>query len=121
MFEGDMGVVTAAHFDRVAWKTDPVSKKFGPVKVDGSAFTLKVDLVLLAMGFVHVEHEKFLEEMGITFDSRGNIACKSNYATSSDGVFVAGDAGSGASLVVRAIFHGREAARSVDEYLTANK
>ena len=87
-------------------------------QVPGSEFTLNVDLVLLAMGFLHAEHNKLLDDLGVEFDSRGNIAQKGNYMTSTPGVFVAGDAGMGASLVVRAIFHGREAANAIDEYLS---
>jgi glutamate synthase (NADPH/NADH) small chain len=53
----------------------------------------------------------------VAFDERGNITIGENYQTSENGVFVAGDAGSGASLVVRAIYHGREAAKGIMEYL----
>ena len=86
-------------------------------QVAGSEFCRKVDLVLLAMGFVHVEHGKILQELGVEFDPRGNIRCNPDYSTSAKGVFAAGDANTGASLVVRAIFHGREAARHIDRYL----
>ncbi len=120
-FDGKDGTLTEAHFSRVEWKTDPATKKFGPMNVKDSEFSLKVDLVLLAMGFVHVEHDAFLQQMGVTFDPRGNIGSKADYSTSADGVFVAGDAGTGASLVVRAIFHGRQAAESVDAYLAKKK
>jgi glutamate synthase (NADPH/NADH) small chain len=84
----------------------------------GSEFSVKADLVLLAMGFLHVEHDKLVEDLGVELDGRGNIASKGKYASSVPGVFAAGDAGIGASLVVRAIFHGREAAASVGDYLT---
>ena len=87
------------------------------VEIPGSEFSLKVDLVLLAMGFVHVQHSRLLEDLQIDYDPRGNISCSDCYTTSSKGVFTAGDAGTGASLVVRAIFHGREAAKKIDEYL----
>ena len=75
-------------------------------------------MVLLAMGFLHVEHDRLVDELEVELDSRGNIAGKDGYATSVPGVFTAGDAGTGASLVVRAIFHGREAAAAIDGYLT---
>ena len=104
---------------KVAW--GPPAKAGGNptmTQVPGSEFTLNVDLVLLAMGFLHAEHNKLLDDLGVEFDSRGNIAQKGNYMTSTPGVFVAGDAGMGASLVVRAIFHGREAANAIDEYLS---
>ncbi|MGE5670341.1 MAG: glutamate synthase, partial [Fibrobacterota bacterium] len=59
-----------------------------------------------------------LADVAIDFDNRGNIKSSGGYSTSADGVFTAGDAGTGASLVVRAIFHGRESAKQIDEYLT---
>ena len=65
--------------------------------VPGSEFSLKVDLVLLAMGFVHVKHGKIIEELGVEYDPRGNIRCNPDYSTSAKGVFAAGDANTGAS------------------------
>jgi glutamate synthase (NADPH/NADH) small chain len=76
-----------------------------------------VDLVLLALGFVHVEQGPLIEQLGIAMDARGNIAVDGCYQTSEPGIFAAGDCHSGASLVVRAIDHGRRAAAAVDEYL----
>jgi glutamate synthase (NADPH/NADH) small chain len=87
-----------------------------PEEVSGTDFTLDVDLVLLAMGFLHVPHSRLLDELGVEFDARGNIRTQ-HYQTTADGVFAAGDAHTGASLVVTAIWHGRQAARAVDEYL----
>jgi glutamate synthase (NADPH) small chain len=69
------------------------------------------------MGFVHVKHGKIIEELGVEYDPRGNIRCNPDYSTSAKGVFAAGDANTGASLVVRSIFHGREAATAIDRYL----
>jgi glutamate synthase (NADPH/NADH) small chain len=86
----------------------------------GSELCRPVDLVLLAMGFVHVTHGKIIEELGVEYDPRGNIRGNPDYSTSAAGVFAAGDANTGASLVVRAIFHGREAARHIDNYLKAH-
>lgn len=108
--------VQEGQFIRLDWeKDDKGGMKM--VEIPGSEFSLKVDLVLLAMGFVHVEHNKLLDELEVQFDQRGNIKFNSDYQTSSKGVFVAGDAGTGASLVVRAIYHGRKAAEAVDGYL----
>jgi len=61
-------------------------------EVSNSEFTLKVDLVLLAMGFLHVKHTKLLEDFGIELDERGNIKSDGNYATSIPDVYTAGDA-----------------------------
>jgi glutamate synthase (NADPH/NADH) small chain len=108
--------VQEGQFIRLDWqKDDKGGMKM--VEIPGSEFSLKVDLVLLAMGFVHVEHNKLLDELEVQFDQRGNIKFNSDYQTSSKGVFVAGDAGTGASLVVRAIYHGRKAADAIDGYL----
>ncbi len=78
---------------------------------------IKADLVLLAMGFVHPEQEGLVETMGFELDGRKNIACNSDMKSSIDNIFVAGDATTGASLVVRAIASGRNAAKSIDNYL----
>ncbi len=114
---GKNGTVTGGNFIRVEWERDD-SGRFSMKEIKGSEFSLKVDLVLLAMGFVHVEHSKLVEGFGLKLTPQGNIDVKSNYETSVKGIFSAGDATTGASLVVRAIDHGRKAAAYVDEYLT---
>ena len=87
-----------------------------PKEVEGSEFELPAQLVTLAMGFLHPEHA-VLNDFGVDKDDRGNCA-SAGYATSREGVFVAGDMRRGQSLVVWAISEGRECARAVDEYLT---
>ena len=82
----------------------------------GTEFEMNVDLVLLAMGFVHAEHDGLVQELGLELDQKGNIKTD-NYKTSVDSVFAAGDAVAGASLVVRAINSGRELAAAVDNWL----
>ena len=88
-------------------------------EVPGSAFDLKADLVLLAMGFVHPVHEGMLSELkDLKRDERGNVlATTSEYRTTVSNVFAAGDMRRGQSLVVWAIREGRQAARAVDQYL----
>jgi glutamate synthase (NADPH/NADH) small chain len=86
-------------------------------EIEGSGFSIPVDLVILAMGFVHVAHTRLLDHLGVAFDERGNIRTDGQYMTTCEGVFAAGDADTGASLVVRAMFHGREAAHAIDDYL----
>lgn len=88
-----------------------------PVEVPGSEFELEVELVLLALGFLHAEHGPLLEDLGVELDPRGNLAVGPDYMSSAPGVFSAGDAHTGASLVVRALDHGRRAAAAVDAYL----
>jgi glutamate synthase (NADPH) small chain len=86
--------------------------------VPGTEFDLKADLVLLAMGFVHPVHEGMLKSLGVKLDQRGNVEANvKDYKTSMDKLFAAGDARRGQSLVVWAIREGRQAARSVDEFL----
>src|SRR5918997_1653077 len=88
------------------------------VPVPDSEQDLPADLVLLAMGFVGPEKGKLLEELGVEYDVRGNVARDLCYTTSVPGVFVAGDMGRGQSLIVWAIAEGRSAAAGVDRYLT---
>ena len=82
----------------------------------GTEFVLKAELVLLDMGFVHVVRAGLVDALGLELDRRGNIVT-SDFAASSPGVFAAGDAAEGASLVVRAIASGRQAAETIDPYL----
>jgi len=115
-FMGQNGTVEKMQCTRVEWQQAEAGKPPKMVEIPKSEFTLEADLVLLAMGFLHVPHNKLLEDFKVTFDSRGNIQTK-NYQTTVQGVFAAGDSDIGASLVVRAIFHGREAAQYINEYL----
>jgi glutamate synthase (NADPH/NADH) small chain len=86
-------------------------------KVEGTDFELEADLVLLAMGFIGPQRDGLLTELGVEFTDRGNIARDAGFATSVPGVYVAGDAGRGQSLIVWAIAEGRAAAAGVDRYL----
>jgi glutamate synthase (NADPH) small chain len=88
--------------------------------ISGSEFTMDADLVLLAMGFLGPVRIGMLEELGVALDNRGNVAA-TNFKTSVEGVFAAGDMRRGQSLVVWAIAEGRKAAAAVNEYLTANQ
>ncbi|MFV0462355.1 MAG: glutamate synthase subunit beta [Nostocoides sp.] len=88
--------------------------------VEGSEREIPADLVLLAMGFLGPQGEGLLDQLGVEKDSRSNIARNDSYATSVPGVFVAGDAGRGQSLIVWAIAEGRSAAHGVDAYLTGS-
>jgi glutamate synthase (NADPH/NADH) small chain len=111
-FEGDAdGNVKKLHAVRVGPAPD-----FKPIK--GSEFTLDADLVLLAMGFTGPVQPGLVANSGLRLTSRGNIETD-NYQTSTPGVFAAGDARRGQSLVVWAIAEGRQAAAAADEYLRA--
>jgi glutamate synthase (NADPH/NADH) small chain len=85
-------------------------------EIPGTEFGMPVDLVLLAMGFLHVAHVGLVESLGLNLNPQGNVVVD-DYMTSEEGVFAAGDTTLGASLVVSAIAAGREAAHSIDAYL----
>ncbi len=85
--------------------------------IPGSEFTLDADMVLLAMGFTGPVRSGMLEQFGVQVDPRGNVATDASYMTSVPGVFAAGDARRGQSLVVWAIREGRDAARAINHYL----
>ena len=86
-------------------------------KVENSTKEIPADLVFLAMGFVGPEKSELLKQLEVELDERGNIKRDASYATNTEGVFVAGDAGRGQSLIVWAIAEGRSAAAAVDEFL----
>jgi glutamate synthase (NADPH/NADH) small chain len=86
--------------------------------IPGSEFTLEFDLVLLAMGFLGPVRSGMIEQLGVALDQRGNVAT-TEYKTSVDGIFAAGDMRRGQSLVVWAISEGRKAAAAMDCYLAA--
>lgn len=96
-------------------ETQFVNGKFE--KVPGSEREIPADFVFLAMGFTGVEKSPLISQLGVELDSRGNIARDENYQSTIPGVFVAGDAGRGQSLIVWAIAEGRSAAAGVDHYL----
>ncbi len=118
VFFGAEGKVTGLQLIRVDWKKDQRGG-WKMEEINGSEFELKADLVLLAMGFVHPVHEGMLKELDVSLDQRGNVdANTGDYQTSLEKVFSAGDMRRGQSLVVWAIREGRQAARSVDLFLT---
>jgi glutamate synthase (NADPH/NADH) small chain len=90
------------------------------VPVEGTEQEIPAELVLLAMGFVGPEKDTVVSQLGVALDERGNIKRDHNYATDVEGVFVAGDAGRGQSLIVWAIAEGRACAAGVDEYLSGS-
>lgn len=87
----------------------------------GSEREIPCELALLAMGFVHPQHEGLLNELGVELDDRGNVkASEKTYHTNINKIFTAGDMRRGQSLVVWAISEGRECARKADEFLTGS-
>ncbi|MFD7920340.1 glutamate synthase subunit beta [Streptomyces sp. NPDC059740] len=116
-FEGDEdGNVQWLHLTEV----DFVDGKI--VQREGSERKIPAQLVTLAMGFTGTDQENGLvEQFGLELDARGNIARDEHFATNVPGVFVAGDAGRGQSLIVWAIAEGRSAAKAVDAHLTGTR
>ena len=96
-------------------ETQFVNGKFE--KVPGSEREIPADFVFLAMGFTGVEKSPLISQLGVDLDARGNVARDGEYQSTVPGIFVAGDAGRGQSLIVWAIAEGRSAAAAVDRYL----
>ena len=117
--DGGAGHVAALHAVKVEWVTDAHGRRTMR-EVPASEMRIPCELVLLAMGFVAPEADAFIAELGLEWDkNRFGQAIKANdrFQTTHPGVFVAGDARRGQSLVVWAIHEGREAARAIDIYL----
>lgn len=112
---GEDGRVTTLHASKVEWTRN--EKGMQMVEVPGSEFELKVDLVILAMGFLHPQHEGLLTDLALDFDGRGNVLVDDNSMTKIKGIFAAGDMKRGQSLVVWAIYEGRLVTKNIDKYL----
>ena len=119
-FSGDdKGNVKKLHGVRVEWKQGSNGRP-QMVEVPGSEFELDCDLVLLAMGFLGPEKKGPIGDLGIELDERGNVKADRDYMSTVPGVFACGDLRRGQSLVVWAIWEGRECARGVDRFLMGN-
>ena len=110
-FEGEDGKVKRLHGHRVG---APPSFE----KIEGSEFAIDCDLALLAMGFLYPQQDGVVQQLGVALDGRGNVdAPEPDYMSSVPGVFAAGDARRGQSLIVWGINEGRQCARGVDRWL----
>ena len=118
-FLGMQQRVTHAEVQEVRWESVNGSQKMSAVP--GTKEQIEADLILLAMGFVHPVHEGLLTELEISLDGRKNVEVDLSMATNVNKVFAAGDAASGASLVVTAIASGRKAAKKIDDFLASSK
>lgn len=118
-FLGDeAGNLRALKVVDLEWKTTTDGRAANFVEVPGSERELPCELALLAMGFLHPQHDGLIDELGLDKDSRGNVqAAEGAYQTSIAKIFAAGDMRRGQSLVVWAISEGRECAAKVDEFL----
>jgi len=115
-FSGANGRVTQLHGVRLEWLPGDNGRP-RMAEIPGSEFTVDCDLVLLALGFLGPERGGPITDLGIRLDERGNALADRNYMTSVPGVFACGDLRRGQSLVVWAIWEGREAARGIDAFL----
>ncbi|MDE5811972.1 MAG: glutamate synthase subunit beta [Muribaculaceae bacterium] len=115
----EKGKLTGVEVQEVKWEKDPETGRMNPVPA-GDPEVIPAQLVLLAMGFTNPVAEGLLEQLGAEKDQRGNVKVDpSTMMTSVDGVFAAGDAATGASLVVRCIASGRNAAKGIDAWLAS--
>ncbi|PRZ02089.1 glutamate synthase subunit beta [Marinilabilia salmonicolor] len=115
-FIGEKGQLKAVEVVEVEWMQD--NGRWKMEEKEDTVRKIEVDMVMLSMGFVHPVHKGLVEELGLELDQRGNVKIDECFGASKPGVFAAGDAASGASLVVTAIAKGREAAAHVHEFLS---
>jgi glutamate synthase (NADPH) small chain len=112
--EGEDGRVTGLHL------VEGTRIPGGFVPNEGTEFHVDCDMILIALGFAGPERPGLLDGLGVQISERGTVVRDENYMTSVPGVFVAGDAGRGQSLIVWAIAEGRSAAAGVDAYLAGS-
>lgn len=113
--EGHVRAAVIADFE---WEFDNWGRPVKCTEIPDTEREISCDLVTLALGFIHPQHEGLLTDLGVELDSYGNVkASEVDYKTSKPNIFVAGDMRRGQSLVVWAISEGRECARKVDEFL----
>lgn len=114
---GENGKVTEVEVEEVRWEKDEATGRMNLIHT-GNVERIKAELVLLAMGFTNPVHDGILKQLEVEKDARGNVKVDDKQQSSIDKVFAAGDASTGASLVVRCIASGRKAAEGIHNYLT---
>jgi len=112
--DGNLELIECA---RAEWIKNDATGQMSMNEVPGSDFILRADTVLLAMGFVHPQHDGLLDALGVHYDDRGNVETNGRLKTNIDKVFACGDMQRGQSLVVHAIASGRRCARQIDIFL----
>jgi glutamate synthase (NADPH/NADH) small chain len=115
-FVGKNGKLTGAEVMEVQWNRDE-NGKMNMKEIESTKHVIPCELALLSMGFIHPTHTGLLDDLGVKYDNRGNVVIDENCQSSEKKVFAAGDTVLGASLVVKAIYSGRQAAVGVDQYL----
>jgi glutamate synthase (NADPH/NADH) small chain len=117
---GSNGKVEKIELQEVKWEKDS-SGKLIKSPASKKNISLEADLVLIAMGFTQPVHEGILNDLKLNYDGRGNVQVAQNFQTSNPKVFAVGDTVLGASLVVRALASGRDAAIHIDQFLMSGK
>jgi glutamate synthase (NADPH/NADH) small chain len=107
--------VVGAEIEEVEWKKDATGRM--NLTRTGKTEVIEADLVLLSMGFVNPVYDGLVQELGLELNQRKNISVDNNHRTNQNKVFAVGDAALGASLVVRAMASGRDAAIDIDHFL----
>jgi len=120
-FIGKNGCLTGLKVVELEWTKPKDGSRGTYTEKPNSEEIIPADMVFLSIGFQHCEHGPLLTDLKIEFDKRGNIKKDDNKMTALPGIFTAGDAELGASLVVHAIFSGRQAAEGVHQYLTTER
>ncbi|MFI3267576.1 MAG: glutamate synthase subunit beta [Rikenellaceae bacterium] len=115
-FVGKDGVLTSVEVEGVEWQKDEATGRMNLIHT-GVKETIEADLAFLAMGFLNPVQEGLVEQLKVEVDARKNIKADANQMSSVNKVFVAGDATTGASLVVRCIASGQGAAKNIDKFL----
>jgi glutamate synthase (NADPH/NADH) small chain len=115
-FIGDQGRITGVEVISVNWQKDG-DGNFTMKEIQGTKEIIQADLVLLALGFLHPVHDGLINKLDLTLDARQNIKVNRDFLTSNPKIFAAGDVKDGASLVVKAIYSGRQAAEAINRYL----
>jgi glutamate synthase (NADPH/NADH) small chain len=115
-FLGEQGRLAGLEVAGVNWE-NIANGKYQMTEIPGSMEIIQADLVLLSLGFLHPVHEGLLDRLSIELDDKKNVKVNGDFLTNNPKVFAAGDVKDGASLVVKAIYSGRQAAISIDQYL----
>jgi len=119
-FHGKKGQVKGVKGSKIKWFKGS-DGRYACEELEGTQFELDVDLVLIAAGFLHTEHDSFINRMKIKLDHAGNVDTDEKNQTNLRKVFATGDMRTGQSLVVKAIYDGRMTAEHVNEYLNATQ
>jgi glutamate synthase (NADPH/NADH) small chain len=115
-FIGKDGVLTGAEIVEIQWVKN-AEGKMSMVEVEGTKHVIPCEFAFLSMGFIQPVHQGLLDDLGVSYDNRGNVKIDGDSKSSVSKVFAAGDTVLGASLVVRAIYSGRQAASNIDQFL----